>query len=77
MPLRGCLRGSQLGVSGSSAAVRRLSGAVLPIAGRTRCRPYPVDRWRDGQVAQHPAVRVAGPGVLVPWPRTPRRCPGR
>ena len=71
MPLRGCLHDSQLGVSGSSAAVRRLSRA-----GTAACRPHPVDQWRDGQVAQHPAVRVAGPGVLVPWPRTPRRCLG-
>lgn len=52
-------------------------GAPAVWRGAAACRPQPVDPCRDGQVAQHPAVRVPGPGVLVPWPRTLRRCPGR
>ena len=36
MLLRACLHGSQLRASGSSAAVCRLSGTVLPLVGRTR-----------------------------------------
>ena len=36
MLLRACLHGSQLRASGSSVAVCRLSGTVLPLVGRTR-----------------------------------------
>ncbi len=45
--------------------------APLPLVGLVR-----LVRAGVGRPCGTPAVRVAGPGVAVPWPRIPRRCPG-
>ena len=53
-------------------AVGRGPAAVLPLIGLIR-----LIRAGMGRSCSTAVVRVAGPGVAVPWPRTPRRCPGR
>jgi hypothetical protein len=66
MPLRACSHSSRLRASGSSATVRRLSGVVLPLAGRTRLIGGGIGRLRSIARSGWPGLGCSFHGHVQP-----------